>query len=54
MKATYIAPYIKLVKINEQDIITQSYDYDGDEIDAGGNMGGGVDLPSIPGLIPND
>ena len=54
MKATYTAPYIKLVRINKQDIITKSYEYDGGEIDAGGSMGGGVDLPSIPGLIPEN
>ena len=52
MKATYTAPYIKLVMINQTDIITHSYD--GGEIDAGGSMGGGVDLPSIPGLIPEN
>ena len=54
MKATYTAPYIKLVMINQKDVITQSYMYDGGEIDAGGNMGGGVDLPSIPGLVPGN
>ena len=54
MQKLYTAPSIKLVKIDEKDIITESYQYNGDEIDAGGNMGGGLDLPSIPGLIPDN
>ena len=53
MKEIYSSPSIKLVKINEKDIVTESYVYDGNEIDAGGNMSGGVELPSMPGLIPN-
>ena len=55
MKYLYSTPSVKLVKINEQDIITESYKYDGDEIDAGGSMsGGGIELPSIPGLISDN
>ena len=52
MKEIYSSPIIKLVKINEKDIVTASHGYNGSEIDAGGNMSGGVELPSIPGLIP--
>ena len=56
MKEVYIAPHISVVKLNGADILTQSnpYGYDGDEIDAGGNMGSGVELPPIPGLISED
>ena len=52
MKEIYFSPSVKLVKINEKDIVTASNGYDGKEIDAGGNMSGGVELPSIPGLMP--
>lgn len=56
MKDLYSAPSVKIVKINEQDIITNSglKDYNGEEIDAGGNMSGGVQLPDIPGLISDN
>lgn len=56
MKEAYIAPCVNAVKLNGVDILTNSnlFGYDGDEIDAGGNMGGGVDLPSLPGLIDNN
>ena len=52
MKEIYFSPSIKLVKINEKDIVTASCEYDGSEIDAGGSMSGGVELPSVPGLMP--
>lgn len=48
MKAIYKAPYVELVKINDQDIITASYN--GEEIDAADKVGG-LDLPTIGGWM---
>ena len=45
----YTAPDCELIKIQDKDIITGSPNFNGNEIDAGGSMGGGVDLPDIGG-----
>ena len=50
MKAIYKAPYVELVKINDQDIITASLNYNGEEIDAADKLGG-LDLPTIGGWM---
>ena len=49
MKQLYITPNVNIVKINEQDIITASYN--GNEIDAGGTTGI-IELPEVEMDIP--
>ena len=45
MKEKYVSPFINIARINEKDILTASYD--GGEIDIGGEMDNGVELPEI-------
>ncbi len=47
MKKKYDTPAYELILIDDEDIITASYPYDGGEIDVGVNTGDDIDLPFV-------